>query len=570
MGALVTLAQRVVTLENVLLNHAPEKAATGTDAGNPKTPANPEATEGQANPLLPAALAQLFALLTAIAAVAKGMKTFGVNPAVLMAEAKQSMGIRLATAQNDFRTTFAREFKEVTEALPYRLVIVIDDLDRCRPQAVLEVMEVVNFLTSAGACFVIFGMAAERVQAALGLAFVDIARELVNVQGEDVEVAAPQDKDAAEREKRRAYARDYLQKLVNLEITVPTRKDLAAERLLTLPEPPSRRWFADFVRTLAAPWPFYAAALAIASGVVIGQSVAPATKPAEQAVVTPTATVTPAPVKSADVKPPAVVEPKPQTRPAEQFAGVQPGASQPLMVTVTWLALAVGALAVVFLVILLRGLRAAIMDVRDSGEFKQALAIWSGVVARKRSTPRAIKRFGNRIRYFAMLQQAEAPDESFWAVVGREFAALRTRWRSGSKASPGTSMSTPPGTPPTIRPDALADHQLIAMGALYEIHGRDWTNHLTPAPGVTDEAIFSHCSKFAVPWPPSDAEQKVFEKLLGGIRLAGDPRTLDPRSAGTGPVPPHPSTDPTDSGMEFESDAKLGGSPAFKARSVPK
>jgi len=533
MAGLTALAQRALALENMLLHHAQGQAAAKSDSNKAQASANPVTAQDDPSAFLPAALAPLVALLAAVAAVAKGAKAFGVNPAVLMAQAGQNMGIRLAAAQNDFRTTFAQEFKEVTEALPYRLVIVIDDLDRCRPQAVLEIMEVVNFLTSAGACFVLFGMAAERVQSALGLAFADIARELVNIQGEDAMLASPQDKDAAEREKRRAYARDYLQKLVNLEITVPTSKDLAAERLLTLPEPAAQRWFADLWRTLATPWPLYASALVVAIGVMIGQAAVPAAKPTETAVPTDIAAA-PAPKKAASDKPPVVADPKPVPAPTNPIATVQPGATQAPGVTVTWVALTFGAFAAMLLTIVLRGVRASILDVRDSDDFKRALAIWGGVVASKRSTPRAIKRFGNRIRYFAMLQQAEVPDVSFWAVVRRELSEFRTPW---------TRSKMPLSAAPTAaRPDALADYQLIAMGAFYEVHGRDWSSHLSSETEATEEAISAHCREFGVPWPPSDAEQQVFEKLLSGVRLAGDPVTLDPRSAGTESVPLPSST----------------------------
>lgn len=104
----------------------------------------------------------LLAILTTVLSVKKGTKAFKANPAVLLRTAKQKMSIKTADAQNNFRAAFARQFDELTTALPYRLVLVIDDLDRCAPSAVIEVMEAVNYLTSSGKCFVIFGMATER------------------------------------------------------------------------------------------------------------------------------------------------------------------------------------------------------------------------------------------------------------------------------------------------------------------------------------------------------------------------------------------------------------------------
>ena len=59
-----------------------------------------------------------------------------------------------------FRVRFAEALQEVTAALGNNnLMILIDDLDRCDPRAVSEVMEAVNFLTSSGNCFVVTAVA---------------------------------------------------------------------------------------------------------------------------------------------------------------------------------------------------------------------------------------------------------------------------------------------------------------------------------------------------------------------------------------------------------------------------
>ena len=38
------------------------------------------------------------------------------------------------------------------------MVVLVDDLDRCRPSNVLDVLEAVNFLVTSGSCVVIIGM----------------------------------------------------------------------------------------------------------------------------------------------------------------------------------------------------------------------------------------------------------------------------------------------------------------------------------------------------------------------------------------------------------------------------
>ena len=76
---------------------------------------------------------------------------------------------------------FAVEFNDVTRALGKRsLLIFIDDLDRCRPENVLETLEAVNFLTTSGECFVVIGMAREYVERCVGRAFKDIAEEMID------------------------------------------------------------------------------------------------------------------------------------------------------------------------------------------------------------------------------------------------------------------------------------------------------------------------------------------------------------------------------------------------------
>jgi hypothetical protein len=217
-------------------------------------------------------IAQLVTIIATGTALVRGMKAFGADPAVLLSSVAERFRLRDAVAQNSYRITFAEQFAEVTEALPYPLVIVIDDLDRCKPEAVLEVMEAVNFLTSSGKCFVVFGMATSRVQAALGLAFEKIAHEMVEL---DTVPQAPEQKDDIERERRRSYARDYLEKLVNIEIHVPRRDDIAAHRLLLTEESATERDVGRWAQRIGRLWPVGAIAVAIAIGITVGIHFAP-------------------------------------------------------------------------------------------------------------------------------------------------------------------------------------------------------------------------------------------------------------------------------------------------------
>ena len=99
----------------------------------------------------------------------EALGAFHVNPAALIKEAAGSASIKDLGAKTNRRAAFAKEFRDVTRALePYRMVIFIDDLDRCNPQSVTQILESVNFLTSAGDCFIVMGLAKPQVEASVG------------------------------------------------------------------------------------------------------------------------------------------------------------------------------------------------------------------------------------------------------------------------------------------------------------------------------------------------------------------------------------------------------------------
>jgi photosystem II stability/assembly factor-like uncharacterized protein len=501
-------------------------------------------------PLIGQWLATLAALLTTAWTLFKATKPFGINPSVLLAEVRDGMSLKTAAAQNDFRAQFAREFQELIQALPNRLVIVIDDLDRCHHAAVLEVMEAVNYLTSAGECFVMFGMATERVQAALGLAFKDIAGEMQKMEvqqalrsaDEAAPISPPPD---AALVKRRDYAADYLQKLVNIEIKVPTREHAQAHQLLIAPEPAPRRAVLGVLQGLWRLWPVAALVTAVCvgaalSGVLSGMVTKQASVMDVKAVVpvtTGTTTVAPAqPASGAIVKP---EPPQPQTQPS-----LEPGASVSWTAMLAWLLVALIPIAVVSGFIMMRLLRSSLQETRDSPQFREALAIWTGVVSAKRSTPRAIKRFGNRIRYLAMLQQGQEKDETQWDVL----RATVGKWFG--KKTEHIALDMP-------KPGALKEHQLIAMGAVHEVWGLRWREALSAEfvedyqvrkalssardadefdpedlylPSLVD-AVKAHAEQFGAIYPPSTEEQEVFDRLLSGVRLGGDPQIIEPSVA---------------------------------------
>jgi hypothetical protein len=147
----------------------------------------------------------------------RGLRAFGVSPGQIAAAAKNE---KEARRQVMFREEFQREFKEVSEALkPGGMVIFVDDLDRCRPENVMTVLQAVNFLVSSGDCFIVFGMDTTRVQESVALAR---SRELAEASGNHVVAEDP-----------RQFALDYLEKLVQIRVQIPRADDAGTWNFIT-------------------------------------------------------------------------------------------------------------------------------------------------------------------------------------------------------------------------------------------------------------------------------------------------------------------------------------------------
>lgn len=480
------------------------------------------------------AAAPFLALLPAARFLYKNMKTFGVDPALMFSSAAENVSLKEASARNNFRATFARQFEEVAAALPYRMTIVIDDLDRCRPEHVLEVLETVNFLTSSGRCFVVFGMASERVEAALRLAFVEIAAEMDALHDDDAGASMSDDPAARARHRRRVYARDYLEKLINLEIAVPQRGEIGADALFAARTAQRAAPFRTASLAFAAYWPLWLAALAVCTGILIGNNVH---WPAPQALAVAAAPAAPQPAMSAG----AVADMASRTQLVADMKRLPPvfteGASSspwtifgpPAVVVVLLLALAVAHA-------LLR-VHAQALEVQDTEAFRTGLKIWTEVAAARRTTPRAIKRWGNRLRYFAMLQQGNVVEatrgERMAALASVCLGAWRRRLQGAGRAANflARMLPTPPApllvVPPPLRHTVIEEGRLIAIGAAHELCQAGWRAALDGAGAsarlrgdVIGAAIARHAEVTGQPWRPiTDDEARAFERLLAGIKL---------------------------------------------------
>ena len=166
--------------------------------------------------------------LPPLAALMHSLRAFGVNPTRLIALGSGEKG-KSAHIDPSARQHFANEFKEVTECLELgRMVIFIDDLDRCSKENVVDILESINFLSVSGDCYIILGMDKGWVEVCIEQQFPEMT------------------------DNNHDFANEYLEKLINIEVPVPTLENEGSGKLLApeLPEQESlslwerfRDWF---------------------------------------------------------------------------------------------------------------------------------------------------------------------------------------------------------------------------------------------------------------------------------------------------------------------------------------
>ncbi|MFZ0305136.1 MAG: YCF48-related protein [Terracidiphilus sp.] len=349
----------------------------------------------------------------------KSLNAFSVKPAAMIKEASSAASINDLSAKTSLRGEFARQFADAVKALePYRLVIFIDDLDRCNPASVTQILEAVNFLVTAGECFVVLGLAIDKVEASVGLSFKDIADELG--AGDDG------------KRTRKEYAQQYLRKLINLEVRVPIPTKEQREVLLTEGGPeakPRPQSYADRLSRFlsrAKPLGWVAATIFFALGAFwLGRGWNLGSAPAS---------AVPAEQISNPIPPPGTVGPtigpglsNPPPKESSEAGVFVPGQDE--IHRVTWLPVVTGFLFLCFSVWVVT--RRPIEIIRDSDDFNDALKLWEPVIGHQFQTPRELKRFVNRVRYVAMRWRRPVSRKTLgegaidW--VGRLVARLRHR-----------------------------------------------------------------------------------------------------------------------------------------------
>jgi photosystem II stability/assembly factor-like uncharacterized protein len=414
---------------------------------------------------LPAAAGVVTSLLLLLRKLLQGFSAFGVDPARVLASLEGSASLRDVRERVSFQARFAEDFKDVTESLgARRMVLLIDDLDRCTPENVVKMLEAINFLVSSGACFVVLAISRRVIEEYVALQLGEVAERLAPAVELPVAEGQPAPTEGQVRQARRlAYARQYLEKLLNVELPIPPFTEQHAARLAQEPEGEpvepvqsgrrTYRWTLAFVLgamalTLAGWWGWSTRAPVRALVAMAGQE---------------TAAVTGAPPATSSPVDPSTPGQEGNTvgkaeRPQSEWRIVQGRSSEPPGVG--------GPLALMGLVLGLLALQGRLLFpaevvVRDSKPFAESLAIWRPVIMLDNRTPRSVKRFLNRVRFFAMCQRALHRHAARPAVLGWK-ARVRdfVRWL---RRLPEPRVSE------AESPERSREHLLVALATLHEV-----------------------------------------------------------------------------------------------------
>jgi len=382
------------------------------------------------------AVGLILAIATAIGGAWRALSAFGMKPDKLIAAVATNSNDETSRLQAGARYRFAREFADFSKSLdPRTLVIFIDDLDRCRPENVVEVLEAVNFLISSGPCIVVLGMAPRWVETCVGLAFKELAEasSLAEAEaGQTKDEREPENEDAARMRDQQEFARKYLEKLINIQVAVPRLTQKASLAILRGDTElrPRRSWrygLGTFLQRSAQ-----AAVVVLALGVVLGGAYYVARALPEFALDTDRKSATAAAAGEKSSPPAAASNPATAAQPnavddtaskptstgavAGFDSGQQPGMSSWFAGGDALLGVMLGTL-ILFTLGALIGLIAFVrgsIRTEDSPRFQKALEIMQPWIMLGGESPRSIKRFMNHLRYAAMRFQAAEEPPSEW------------------------------------------------------------------------------------------------------------------------------------------------------------
>jgi KAP family P-loop domain len=457
----------------------------------------------------------LICLIYAAKHLYEGLKAFGVNPAALLASRSGTKSIPDLEKQTALRQSFAEELAEVTRALGSRrrMVLFIDDLDRCMPENIRVVLEAINFIVTSGECFVVMGLARRPVEAGIGLSFKDIADEMT---WSTLTPGATQEETA--KRKRWEFSRQYLDKLINIEISARPNASANFDELILVDanlSAASVTMNAVAVSALRIILPIMISVLLIVAMGLMGAwvggkpqaplpiKVAPVvgSNIPGQAPISPNTAITPQPL--ATVTPAQTVSLETSTAAKYSLSSyIWPFIGAAFLLYLCWRSLTQKESAVV----------------KDSPQFQKALKVWDKVILASHDTPRSTKRFMNRLRCLAMRLRPGTEDETRWNILWR--------WRSVESQN--------------IEPDnvfqstqKLPESMLVALSALYDIapelvrqdsmfpsvlRGSFGSGVEPEQPSIVSKnmeqlllmALDQHKAQFGSNWPPTDDQRQTF------------------------------------------------------------
>jgi hypothetical protein len=374
-------------------------------------------------------LMYLSVLTAAFTLIGKRLKAFGINPAALLAAFKKNATFQDLQSMAGFRQRFANELREVTDALGNNnLVVIVDDLDRCTPQNVLTVLEFINFLVTSGDLFVVMGINEKFVKSCVGLGMKEIAEEYAGYKELEKRAVPAPGSDAfgsphGALQIRSEFARNYLEKLINVRIQVPLATTdqlcaIAREERCDEEELFSLLRVRDRIEAFGRWIPIAAIILALVVGAYFGgrsasgciskaREIVLAEKPSRDSSAGRFDSSTMAgrqiPDRTSGIHGQRMLHDTTTiyaTRPAWVAGGIN--GAPPYWVAYLFVILTL--LAVAFRI----ALRIAEVP-RDSRAFKSALVEWIPLVKCLTPTPRGIKKFINSVRYMAMFQRTYLP-----------------------------------------------------------------------------------------------------------------------------------------------------------------
>jgi hypothetical protein len=164
------------------------------------------------------------------------------------------------------------------------------------------------------------------------------------------------------------------------------------------------------------------------------------------------------------------------------------------------------------LVLLIHALRREDPVVRDSKDFSDALDIWVPVVLARTRSPRAVKRFVNRVRYYAMCEARPEPTptwrERLLELLGRRQRSFPT---SPTARLPETLLVAL-GAIREWRPEMLATAEALEVQMTFGDHPPGWPDE------TVSIAVQRHAEAFGG-FSPQASEIERFRAVAAGVTV---------------------------------------------------